>query len=96
MKRTLSSALVASAFAGRRPRKPRRSDGVIKIGVLNDRRGLYADLTGEGSVVAAQHGGEDFGASQGHEGRVVSADHQNKPDVASTIARQWYDRTAST
>lgn len=65
----------------------------VKIGVLNDRSGVYADLTGEGSVVAAKMAIEDFGAAaKGINVTVVSADHQNKPDIASTIARQWYDQ----
>jgi branched-chain amino acid transport system substrate-binding protein len=65
---------------------------VIKIGVLNDMSGLYADLTGPGSVVAARLAIEDFGAAKkGMKVEVVSADHQNKPDVGSNIARTWYD-----
>lgn len=64
----------------------------IKIGVLNDRSGIYADLAGQGSVVAAEMAVEDFGAAdKGINVEIVSADHQNKPDVASTIARQWFD-----
>jgi len=62
----------------------------IRIGVLNDRSGIYADLAGQGSVVAAQMAVEDFGAEEkGINVSIVSADHQNRPDVASTIARQW-------
>lgn len=65
----------------------------VKLGVLNDRSGLYADLTGEGSVVAARLAVEDFkAADKGIKVEIVSADHQNKPDVGSTIARQWYDQ----
>ncbi|WP_027135287.1 ABC transporter substrate-binding protein [Geminicoccus roseus] len=65
----------------------------VKIGVLNDRSGVYADLSGEGSVVAARMAVEDFDAeAKGINVEIVSADHQNKPDVASTIARQWYDQ----
>ncbi len=65
----------------------------VKIGVLNDRSGVYADLSGEGSVVAAQMAVEDFdAASKGINVEIVSADHQNKPDIASNIARQWYDQ----
>ncbi|HWL69399.1 MAG TPA: ABC transporter substrate-binding protein [Geminicoccus sp.] len=65
----------------------------VKIGVLNDRSGVYADLSGEGSVVAARMAVEDFQAAEkGITVEIVSADHQNKPDVASTIARQWYDQ----
>jgi branched-chain amino acid transport system substrate-binding protein len=64
----------------------------IKIGVMNDRSGLYADLTGEGSVVAARMAAEDFDVEgKGWSVEFVSADHQNKPDIASTIARTWYD-----
>ena len=68
------------------------SDGVIKIGVLNDQSSLYADLAGMGSVVAARMAVEDFGADKkGMKVEIVSADHQNKADVGSAIARQWYD-----
>jgi branched-chain amino acid transport system substrate-binding protein len=64
----------------------------IKIGVLNDRSGTYADLSGEGSAVAARMAIEDFGAAEkGLNVEVVAADHQNKPDIASNIARQWID-----
>jgi branched-chain amino acid transport system substrate-binding protein len=68
------------------------SDGVIKIGVLNDQSSLYADLTGQGSVVAARMAVEDFNAAaKGLKVEIVFADHQNKADVGSQIARQWYD-----
>src|SRR5207244_5288763 len=68
------------------------SDGVIKIGVLNDMSSLYADIAGPGSVVAARMAVEDFGAAKkGMKVEIISADHQNKPDVGSSIARQWYD-----
>jgi branched-chain amino acid transport system substrate-binding protein len=69
------------------------TDGVIKIGVLNDQSGLYADLSGQGSVWAARKAVEDFGAAaKGMKVEVVFADHQNKPDIGSNIARQWFDR----
>jgi branched-chain amino acid transport system substrate-binding protein len=69
------------------------SDGVIKIGVLNDQSSLYADLAGQGSVVAARMAVEDYGAAaKGLKVEIVSADHQNKPDVGSGIARQWLDQ----
>jgi branched-chain amino acid transport system substrate-binding protein len=65
----------------------------VKIGVLNDRSGVYADLSGEGSAVAARMAVEDFDAAgKGINVEIVSADHQNKPDIASNIARQWYDQ----
>ncbi len=68
------------------------SDGVIKIGILNDQSGLYADLAGQGSVMAARMAVEDYGAEKkGMKVEVVFADHQNKADVGSAIARQWYD-----
>jgi len=68
------------------------SDGVIKIGVLNDQSSLYADIAGPGSAVAARMAIEDFGAAKkGMKVEVISADHQNKPEVGSAIARQWYD-----
>jgi len=65
----------------------------VKVGVLNDRSGLYADLSGEGSVVAAQMAVEDFKAAEkGLKVEIISADHQNKPDIGSGIARKWYDQ----
>ncbi|AKR55818.1 ABC transporter substrate-binding protein [Youhaiella tibetensis] len=65
----------------------------VKLGVLNDRSGVYADLSGEGSVIAARMAVEDFKAGdKGINVEIVSADHQNKPDIASNIARQWYDQ----
>jgi branched-chain amino acid transport system substrate-binding protein len=68
------------------------SDGKVKIGILNDQSGVYADFGGKWSVEAAKMAVEDFGGSvQGAPIEVVSADHQNKPDIASNIARQWYD-----
>src|SRR3989454_6858601 len=65
---------------------------VIKIGVLNDQSGLYADLAGQGSVTAAKMAAEEMGGKIGDANiEVIFADHQNKPDVGSTIARQWID-----
>ena len=67
------------------------SDNVIKIGVLSDMSSLYTDLAGAGSVVAARMAVEDSGIEKrGYKVEIVSADHQNKPDVGSSIARQWY------
>ncbi|MDJ1158543.1 ABC transporter substrate-binding protein [Chelatococcus sp. SYSU_G07232] len=68
------------------------SDGVVRIGVLNDQSGVYADFGGKWSVAAAQMAVEDFGGKvNGASIQVVTADHQNKADIASNIARQWYD-----
>jgi branched-chain amino acid transport system substrate-binding protein len=93
MNRTLLSTFVAAAFTfGATGATAQISDGVIKIGVMNDMSGLYADLTGPGSVIAARMAVEDFGAARkGMKVEVIGADHQNKPDVGSTIARTWYD-----
>jgi branched-chain amino acid transport system substrate-binding protein len=69
------------------------SGNVVKIGVLNDMSGLYADLGGPGSVIAAKMAIEDFTAKhKGLKVEVVSADHQNKPDVGTQIARRWIDQ----
>jgi branched-chain amino acid transport system substrate-binding protein len=69
------------------------SGGVIRIGVLSDMSSLYTDIAGRGSEVAARMAVEDFNAAaKGLKVEIVSADHQNKPDVGSSIARQWYDR----
>ena len=93
MKRNLLSSLLAAAFGlGAAGAQAQVSDGVIKIGVMNDMSGLYADIAGPGSVVAARMAVEDFGAAaKGMKVEIVSADHQNKPDVGSTVARTWYD-----
>ncbi|NJR41753.1 MAG: ABC transporter substrate-binding protein [Akkermansiaceae bacterium] len=64
----------------------------VKIGVLTDMSSLYADLSGQGSALAARMAVEDFGAEKkGLKVEVLSADHQNKPDIGSTVARQWLD-----
>jgi branched-chain amino acid transport system substrate-binding protein len=68
------------------------TDDVVKIGVLSDMSGLYSDLAGPGSVVAAKMAVEDFNpAAKGMKVEIVSADMQNKPDVGANIARQWFD-----
>jgi branched-chain amino acid transport system substrate-binding protein len=67
-------------------------DVPVKIGVLTDMSSLYADATGPGSVYAAKMAVQDFDpAAHGMKVEVVNADHQNKPDVGSGIARQWFD-----
>ena len=67
-------------------------DKTVKIGVLTDNSGLYSDLGGAGSTLAAQMAIEDSGLSaKGWKIDLISADHQNKPDIATTIARQWID-----
>jgi branched-chain amino acid transport system substrate-binding protein len=85
-------ALAAVVLAAAGPASADMSDGVIKIGVLNDQSSLYADLAGQGSVVAARMAVEDYGAAaKGLKVEIIFADHQNKADVGSAIARQWYD-----
>jgi len=84
------TATVLALLAG--PAHAQISDGIVKIGVLNDQSSLYADLAGQGSVVAARMAVEDFGAAaKGLKVEIIFADHQNKADVGSQIARQWYD-----
>ena len=91
-KHKLATTAAAAALACAAPALAQVSDGVVKIGVMNDMSGLYADVAGPGSVVAAKMAVEDFGAARkGMKVEIVSADHQNKPDVGSTIARTWYD-----
>jgi len=63
----------------------------LKIGVLNDMSSVYSDYQGIGSVVAAQLALDDFSAKLGVPVEIVSADHQNKPDVGAAIARRWFD-----
>ena len=68
------------------------SDNKVKIGILNDQSGVYADFGGKWSYEAAKMAVEDFGGKvKGVPIEVVTADHQNKADIASNIARQWYD-----
>ena len=68
------------------------SDGIVKIGILNDQSGVYAEFGGRSSYEAARMAVEDFGGKvNGVAIEVITADHQNKPDIASSIARQWYD-----
>jgi branched-chain amino acid transport system substrate-binding protein len=70
-----------------------QADTSVKIGVLNDQSGAYADLSGMGSVVAAQMAAEDFKkAHKGIEVDVIAADHQNKADIAANTSRQWIDQ----
>src|SRR5450759_450580 len=71
------------------------SDGKVKIGVLTDLSGLYSDLSGAGAVLAVKMAIEDFQAMEKGKSfpiELVSADHQNKGDVASNKAREWFER----
>ena len=89
MKQTLGLAALAVVLASS---TAQAQQVTVKIGVLNDMSSLYADIAGPGSVAAAKLAVEDFGATnKGMKVEIVSADHQNKPDVGSSIAHQWFD-----
>ena len=85
---TMGAAGVALAVSGGRARAQARP--VIKLGVLTDLSGPYKDATGPGSVALTRQAVQDFG-DHGFDVEVISADHQNKPDVGAAIARQWCD-----
>ena len=90
MRRVVATAFAAVLLVG--AAQAQTASDTIKIGVLADMSSLYADLGGPGSVVATQMAVDDFGGTVlGKKIQIVSADHQNKPDVASSIARQWFD-----
>jgi branched-chain amino acid transport system substrate-binding protein len=88
----IASLLLGTALALTGTGGAAAQDKIIKIGVLTDNSGLYSDLGGPGSTVAAQMVIEDSGmAAKGWKIDVISADHQNKPDIGTAIARQWID-----
>jgi branched-chain amino acid transport system substrate-binding protein len=88
---TVAAATILPASVGRAQQEP------IRIGVLNDQSGLYRDFGGPTSVLAARMAVEDFGSSVfGRPIEVIDADHQNKADLASAIARNWFDRQGVT
>ena len=84
-----------AAFAltvGLMPAQAQVSDGIVKIGVINDQSGMYEDIIGAKSVVAARMAVEDFGGKVlGKPIEIVVGNHQNKVDIATTIARKWID-----
>jgi branched-chain amino acid transport system substrate-binding protein len=88
MRVATSLALVAAALFG----TAAQAQVNVKIGVMNDMSSLYADISGPGALTAAKLAVEDFNpAAHGMKVEIVGADHQNKPDVGSNIARQWFD-----
>jgi branched-chain amino acid transport system substrate-binding protein len=90
MRHLVTASLLAAGLAATAAQAQISS---VKIGVLNDQSGLYADLSGLGGVDAVRMAVEDFGGSVGGAKiEVVTADHQNKADVGSSIARQWFDQ----
>jgi branched-chain amino acid transport system substrate-binding protein len=89
---TLLALSLALPLLAARPAHAQLAKSVIKLGVLGDFSSTYQDVGGQGSVVAAQLAAEEFGGSvAGAKIEIVSADAQNKPDVASAIAGRWYD-----
>ncbi|TMA26637.1 MAG: ABC transporter substrate-binding protein [Deltaproteobacteria bacterium] len=90
--RTLALLLCIAASAAAAEKESKISDGVVKIGVLTDMSGYYSDIAGSGSVTAAKMAVEDFGGKMlGKPIEIISADHQNKADIASNTARKWFD-----
>jgi branched-chain amino acid transport system substrate-binding protein len=100
MKRKLLVGLIAAAIScgagvaiAQQAGAGKASDDVVKIAVLSDMSGVYADYGGPGAVTAAKMAIEDFGGKMfGKPIELVSADHQNKPDVAKNVTLQWFDR----
>ncbi len=93
MKKLTLLAAACALAAGMGAAHAQVSGDAVKIGVLNDQSGIYADLGGKGSVIAAQMAVDDFGGKVLDKPiEVLSADHQNKPDIASNIANQWIDQ----
>jgi branched-chain amino acid transport system substrate-binding protein len=93
MKKAVSTSLLGLALMMNASSLAFAQDKTAKIGVLNDQSGLYADVTGVGSTLAAQMAVEDSGlTAKGWKIDVVVGDHQNKPDIGVNIVRQWFDR----
>ena len=92
MKNRIAALLLGSALTLAAGNLAVAQDKTVKIGSLSDQSGLYADLGGPGSTLAAQMAVEDSGmTAKGWKIDVISGDHQNKPDVGTAIARQWFD-----
>jgi branched-chain amino acid transport system substrate-binding protein len=90
--RSIASLLLTTALTFAAAGVASAQDKTVKIGALSDQSGLYADLGGPGSTLAAQMAVEDSGlAAKGWKIDIVSGDHQNKPDIGTAIARQWFD-----
>src|ERR1700736_6686565 len=91
MTRFFYVALAAAALLGGTA-QAQISDNLIKIGVMNDMSGPFEDVTGAGGLLAARMAVEDFGGTvKGAKIEVIGGDHQNKPDIASGLARRWFD-----
>jgi branched-chain amino acid transport system substrate-binding protein len=84
--------MMGAALGGQALSAEAISDGVVKIGVLNDRSGIYVDMAGPGSVIAAQMAAEDFGGKVlGKPIEIIAGDHQNKPDIGTALVNKWID-----
>lgn len=94
MKRLVPALAIAAAWLGALPATAEISGGAVRIGVLTDMSGVYSDITGKGSIVAARMAADDCLKAEcaGMTVEIVSADHQNKADIGSAIAREWIDR----
>jgi branched-chain amino acid transport system substrate-binding protein len=92
MKNKISTLLIGTALTLAAGNFAWAQDKTIKIGALSDQSGLYSDLGGPGSTLAAQMAVEDSGlTAKGWKIDIISGDHQNKPDIGVNIARQWFD-----
>ena len=92
MKRSIAALMMTASLAFAGTASAQTMDKVVKVGSLGDQSGLYSDIGGPGSTVAAQMAVEDSGLlAKGWKIDVISADHQNKPDVAVNIGKQWID-----
>ena len=92
MKKSGFKLLMLTALMATQAAQAQITEGVVRIGVLNDQSGVYADLSGPGSIWAARKAVADFGPEKyGLKVEIVSADHQNKPDVGASITRRWLD-----
>src|SRR6478609_5528069 len=92
MRNKVSALLLGTALAFSAGSAAFAQDKTVKIGSLSDQSGLYADLGGPGSTLAAQMAVEDSGlTAKGWKIDIISGDHQNKPDIGTAIARQWFD-----
>ena len=91
-RRSMLTAAASAATVPALSRRARAAGPAIKIGVLNDQSGPYTNTGGVTSVICAKQAVMEYANAQGIEVEVIAADHQNKPDLAVSIARQWFDR----
>src|SRR3954464_15989915 len=92
MKRSIASLVVTTSLVFATSALAQTLDKIVKVGSLGDQSGLYADIGGPGSSVAAQMAIEDSGLlAKGWKIDLISADHQNKPDVGTNIGKQWIE-----